>query len=160
MGIGIINASTLANFLRRNNPKVSAETAFNLASCYIEESLDEGVNSDVAFCQMCVETGFLNFGGLVTPEMNNFAGLGSTGPGIRGDRFPSVIIGVRAQIQHLKAYATTEKPNKPLVDTRWKYVRYGSAPTVQGLSGTWAADTNYAAKIFSVLERLYRETFR
>jgi hypothetical protein len=87
--------------------------------------------------------------------MNNFAGLGSIGPGQPGERFPSPRIGVRAQIQHLKAYATEERPKQALVDPRYRYVRYGSAPTIDALAGTWAADRGYSGKIKNVLERLY-----
>ena len=38
---------------------------------------------------MCLETGFLRFGGLVSEEMNNFCGLGSIGDGKKGESFPS-----------------------------------------------------------------------
>jgi hypothetical protein len=125
----------------------------------VEEAAIEGVNHDMAFAQMCLETGFLRFGGLVTPEMNNFCGLGSIGPGQIGERFPDPRTGVRAHIQHLKAYATDEPLKQTLVDPRYRWVRYGSAPKIQGLTGTWAADKEYGNKISSLLERLYREVF-
>jgi hypothetical protein len=155
MGHGQKNAGQLASFLCAVNPQVKQEYALELAAYYREECSAEGVNSDVAFAQMCVETGFLRFGGLVTPEMNNFAGLGSIGPGQAGEHFPDTRTGVRAQVQHLKAYATPEKPKREIVDTRYRYVKYGSAPTVGGLAGTWAADKHYGVKIYDVLERLY-----
>jgi hypothetical protein len=63
---------------------------------------------------------------------------------------------VRAHIQHLKAYATDEPLKQELVDPRYRWVRYGSAPTIHGLAGTWASDRDYAEKITAVLERLYR----
>jgi hypothetical protein len=108
---------------------------------------------------MCLETGFLRFGGLVTQDMNNFCGLGAIGPGQNGERFSSPRIGVRAQIQHLKAYATDEPLRQDLVDPRYRWVRYGSAPTIAGLAGTWAADRDYAEKIRNILERLYQTAF-
>jgi len=98
----------------------------------------------------------LRFGGLVKPEMNNFCGLGSIGPEQPGLSFPSAQIGIRAHIQHLKAYATELPLNEELVDPRYNLVRRGTAPEVQGLAGTWAADRNYAEKIETILERLYR----
>jgi len=131
---------------------------------YVEEAAIEGVNHDMAFAQMILETGFLRFGGLVTPDMNNFAGLGSTGlPGPSGPErglvFPSPRIGVRAQIQHLKAYASEAPLNQELVNPRYRFVRRGSSPTIKGLAGTWAADPAYADKINAILERLYEFSF-
>jgi hypothetical protein len=160
LGTGRINAEQLAAFLLTNNPTVDPRFARAFAAMYIEEGGAEGVNSDIAFAQMCVETGFLRFGGLVTPEMNNFAGIGAIGNEQRGEYFPSPAVGVLAQIQHLKAYATDERPRKPLVDPRYRYVRYGSATTVAGLAGTWAADKRYAEKIRAMLERLYKESYQ
>ncbi|MDR1576151.1 MAG: cell wall hydrolase, partial [Treponema sp.] len=106
-----------------------------------------------------LETGFLSYGGLVTPEMNNFCGLGSIGPGQSGETFPDTRTGVRAHIQHLKAYATEEPLNGVLVDPRYRWVRYGSSPTIAGLSGTWAADKFYSGKIGDILRRLYDFSF-
>jgi hypothetical protein len=105
---------------------------------------------------MCLETGFLSFGGLVKPEMNNFCGLGAINAEQPGERFPDQATGVRAHIQHLKAYATKEPLNQELVDPRYFYVRAGSSPLIKGLAGTWARDPRYAEKITGMLERLYR----
>jgi hypothetical protein len=104
---------------------------------------------------MCLETGFLRFGGLVQPEWNNFCGLGAIGPEQPGLIFPDVRTGVRAHIQHLKAYATDEPLKLDLVDPRYRYVRLGSSPAIDGLAGTWAADRQYAVKIHDILFRLY-----
>jgi len=155
MGKGNVLPKELAAFLLESNPR--AETAFieELAYIYTEESAVEGVNSDVAFAQMCLETGFLRYGGLVTPDMNNFCGLGATGPVERGLTFPNPRTGVRAHIQHLKAYASEEPLKQLLIDPRFHYVRRGSSPAITGLAGTWAADPAYAEKIKSILERLY-----
>jgi len=143
------------------NVNYRAERAFveNLAILYVEEAAIEGVNHDVAFAQMCLETGFLNYGGLVTPDMNNFCGLGAIGPGQNGEWFPDPRTGVRAHIQHLKVYATSEPLKQELVDPRFRYVRPGSSPAIKGLAGTWAVDKNYAEKISNILERLYTFAF-
>jgi hypothetical protein len=66
---------------------------------------------------------------------------------------------VRAHIQHLKAYATDEPLNKAVVDPRYKWVRKGSSPSIEGLSGTWAADKSYSDKINAILQRLYDFSF-
>jgi hypothetical protein len=165
MGKGRISAEKLAVFLYQNNKDLCMTFTTTLAALYIEEASNEGVNHDVAFSQMCLETGFLKYGGLVTADMNNFCGLGSTGlPGPdglpeRGLSFPDPRTGVRAHIQHLKAYATEEPLKMELVDPRYRYVRLGSSPTIEGLAGTWAADRQYASKINAILRRLYEYAF-
>ena len=155
MGKGLIKPKEMAAFLMSANPMAKEDFVENLASLYAEEADVEGVNHDAAFAQMCLETGFLSYGGLVTPDMNNFCGLGAIGPGQNGESFPNPRTGVRAHIQHLKAYATDAPLKQELVDPRYRWVRYGSSPAIKGLSGTWAADKNYAEKIDNILERLY-----
>ncbi|MDR3131175.1 MAG: glucosaminidase domain-containing protein [Treponema sp.] len=155
LGTGRIPSYGLALFLLSANPDADPGFVQDLALYYTEESAQEGINHDVAFAQMCLETGFLRYGGLVTPEMNNFCGLGSIGPGLPGEHFPSARIGARAHIQHLKAYATDAPLSQDLVDPRFFYVRSGSAPTLDGLAGSWAADREYSKKIRAILKRLY-----
>jgi hypothetical protein len=155
----LVNSEQLAAFLSETNPAMNKVQASELARIYIEEAQIEGINSDVAFSQMCLETGFLRFGGLVTPDMNNFCGLGSIGPGQPGERFPNPETGVRAHIQHLKGYASAEPLNRPLVDPRYKWVKYGTAPTIHDLTGKWATDKEYGNKIVRILERLYDYSF-
>jgi len=155
MGQGNVTAENLAHFLLHNNPRLNPEYVRTLMGYYIEEALYEGVNHDIAFAQMCLETGFLNFGGLVQPEWNNFAGLGAISTEQPGLVFPDPRTGVRAHIQHLKAYGSDEPLNGELINPRFRFVRRGSAPTYEGLAGTWAADLQYAVKISSILQRLY-----
>lgn len=155
MGQGLITSETLAGFLSETNTSLPPERARELARFYVEEAGIEGINADIAFSQMCLETGFMRFGGLVTPDMNNFCGLGAIGPEQTGERFPNPQTGVRAHIQHLKGYASAEPLNRPLVDPRYKWVKYGIAPTIHDLTGRWAADKEYGNKIYRILERLY-----
>jgi len=159
MSKGVIPAVDLSLFLLQNNKQVAPGSVRMLAQYYIEEAAHEGVNHDIAFAQMCLETGFLKYGGLVKPEWNNFCGLGSIGPEQPGLTFPDSRTGVRAHIQHLKAYATNEPLKKDLVDPRYRYVRLGSSPTIDGLSGTWAADKTYSQKIDAILQSLYEFFF-
>ena len=158
LGQGLITEEILGAFLLQYNPDL-VDFALEMAIYYVEEAAEEGINHDIAFAQMCLETGFLRFGNLVTPEMNNFSGLGSTGPGVPGLSFPDPRTGVRAHIQHLKAYATDEPPNLPLVNPRYFLVNFGSSPKISGLAGTWAEDRYYAVKINNILERLYEFSF-
>ncbi|MFP3040767.1 glucosaminidase domain-containing protein [Treponema primitia] len=155
LGQGQMDAEYLASFLLKVNSAADPEFVKQLSLLYVEEAALEGVDHDVAFAQMCLETGFLRYGGLVTNDMNNFCGLGAMSPEKPGERFPTPQMGVRAQIQHLKGYATGDPLSQELVDPRYKYVRYGSAPTIEGLTGTWATDRSYAEKIVGVLQRLY-----
>jgi hypothetical protein len=159
MDMGMLPGEKMALFLLQNNPDASGDFVRKLAQLYIEEAAFEGVNHDVAFAQMCLETGFLSYGGLVLPEWNNFCGLGAIGPEQPGLVFPDPRTGVRAHIQHLKAYATEEPLNGELVDPRYRFVRKGSSPTIEGLSRTWAADRSYSVKIGAILQRLYDFSF-
>ncbi|MDR2807602.1 MAG: glucosaminidase domain-containing protein [Spirochaetaceae bacterium] len=159
LGEGLVSQEQLSAFLQEHNNLLEKTLTDEFAVIYREEAALEGVNHDLAFAQMCLETGFLYFGNLVTPDMNNFCGLGAIDENHRGESFPDIRTGVRAQIQHLKGYATTAALNQPLVDPRYVYIRKGLSPTIAGLSGTWARDTEYAAKIISILERLYDFAF-
>jgi len=153
MSLGRMSADALKEFLKDRNS--AAMTQFpNLPTTYIDEARAEGVNHDLAFCQMCLETGFLRFGGQVDPQQNNFCGLGALDGGAKGASFASVRDGIRAHIQHLKAYASGEPLVHPKIDPRFDLVLRGVAPTVFDLSGRWASDPRYGEKIMSILESL------
>jgi len=153
MGDGLTSEVQLLRLLQLN--KAPLHLYGDLPNIYREEAAIEGVNYDIAFCQMCLETGFLQFDGDVKPEQNNFGGIGAIGKGARGDRFSDQRTGVRAQIQHLKAYATTKPLVQPLVDPRFSLVKRGTAPLLGQLAGKWAEDDNYDKKIMGILRHLY-----
>jgi hypothetical protein len=155
MGSGKVDPAELGAFLLSGNAAADPLFVEELAVLYREEAAIEAVNHDIAFAQMCLETGFLRYGNLVTPEMNNFCGLGAMSTDYPGESFATPQIGVRAHIQHLKAYASKEGLNQELVDPRYQWVRYGSAPTIDDLTGAWAVDRDYGNKIRGILERLY-----
>ncbi|MBO1347667.1 MAG: N-acetylmuramoyl-L-alanine amidase [Hormoscilla sp. GUM202] len=144
----------LMMFLKTNNPE-GFDQFPDIPRLYREEASIEGVNYDIAFCQMCVETGFLYFGGEVQPSQNNFAGLGDLWAGSDGAVFASARIGVRAHIQQLKAYASTEPLVQELVAPRFRFITRGIAPLIGQLSGRWNADTQYGDRILALLRRLY-----
>lgn len=154
MGHGNTSEVQLMMFLKASNDNALSQFP-SIAKLYREEAAIEGVNFDIAFCQMCVETGFLRFGNDVKPTQNNFAGLGAIGGGAEGAAFPSARIGVRAHVQHLKAYASTQPLVQELVDPRFRFVNRGIAPLVEQLSGRWAADPDYGKKIMAMIRRLY-----
>ncbi len=153
MGDGITSEVQLLRILRLNSAPLNLYG--DVPAIYREEAAIEGINHDIAFCQMCLETGFLQFDGDVRPEQNNFGGIGAIGNGERGDSFSDRRIGIRAQIQHLKAYATTQPLIQPLVDPRFSLIKRGTAPLLSQLSGRWANDSNYDKKIMAILRRLY-----
>lgn len=161
MTMGNASEVQLLMFLKNNN-----EAALNkygdLPRLYREEGELEGVNHDIAFCQMCIETGFLRFGKDIQPEQNNFASLGAaivnspiSQTNTSGASFASPQMGVRAHIQHLKAYACNAPLFQPLVAPRFHLVARGIAPKLAQLTGRWAIDPLYDRKILALLRRLY-----
>ena len=138
-----------------------ADSIETFATMYCEEAAAEGVRPEVAFVQTMKETGWLQFGGDVSVEQFNFAGLGTTGGGVPGNAYPDVRTGIRAQIQHLKAYASTEPLNQACVDERYEYVLKGCAPYVEWLgqkenpAGTgWATAEKYGYSIVSMIGKM------
>lgn len=128
---------------------------------YYEEATAEGVRPEVAFAQTMKETGFLQYGGDAFIEQFNFAGLGTTGGGVPGNSYPDVRTGIRAQIQHLKAYATEDALEQECVDDRYEYVKKGSAPYVEWLGQQenpegvgWATGENYGYDIVDMIEQM------
>jgi hypothetical protein len=159
LGTGRLGGEEMASSLVSANPDVDASFAQNFACLYITEAAAEGVNHDVAFAQMCFETNFLQFDRVVTMNMNNFGGIGTVSADKKGVSFPSILAGVRAQIQHLKAFATAQPLAQKLVDPRYYAVRFGSAPSIHGLSGKWSADLAYGQKIKSMMDGIYTLAF-
>ena len=154
MSRGTTSEVQLQIFLRDNNQDALVKFP-DIPKLYREEAVIEGVNHDIAFCQMCLETGFLRFGNDIKPQQNNFAGLATIGGGNEIASFPSARIGVRAHIQHLKAYASLEPLAQETVDPRFRFVTRGIAPLVTDLSGRWEADLQYGDKIVALVKRLY-----
>ena len=134
----------------------------DLARYFIEEGAAEGVTGDIAFMQSVVETGWFRFAGAVPAAFNNFAGIGATDTQPTPAVFPDARTGVRAQIQHLRAYGdssaltcTVPPLANSCVDPRFHLVApKGKAPTWNQMgNGNWATAPTYAESILS----LYRE---
>lgn len=154
---GQLTAEQLADFFIQENNLKPYDEIYDFAYLYIDEAEAEGINSDIAFAQMCLETGFLRFGGLVQPEWHNYCGLGAISPEEPGCIFETEQLGVRAHIQHIQAYATTEDVplNNELVDPRYSWVHKTKlAFTVGDLARSWAADPDYATKFDNLLTRM------
>lgn len=139
--------------------KGGADSIETFCQMYYDEALAEGVRPEVAFAQTMKETGFLQYGGDASIEQFNFAGLGTTGGGVPGNSYPDVRTGIRAQVQHLKAYATADPLEQECVDDRYEYVKKGAAPYVEWLGQQenpeglgWATGDNYGYDIVRMIE--------
>ena len=170
MGTAQATAQQMALFCRSRNPapQITGCSLEALAQMYLIEGATEGVRGDVAFAQSLHETGFFRFGGIVQPGQNNFAGIGALNGNTTGQAatFPNALTGVRAQIQHLKAYASTEPLKNPCVDPRFGLVTRGSAPYVEWLGAAdnpsgagWAyPGKGYGASVLTLLSQLIAQT--
>jgi hypothetical protein len=156
MGQGSLSVRQMTIFLLAQNKQIDTVSANEFVNEYVSAAGKEGVNHDLAFCQMCLETGFLKFDGMVPPDMNNFAGIGAFEGSPEIDRYPSMREGVIAHVQHLKAYASLSPLNLPLVDKRFGNVKRGIAPTLNQLASRWAEDKLYAVKIRILIEQCRR----
>ena len=148
-----VDVERMYRFVLTKNPDFDR----SIAEAFYELGRVYGIRGDVALCQSLIETGWFKFTGgtAVTPDQHNYCGLGVTLLGLKGHSFDTVEEGVRAQLQHLYAYASKDKvpEGEKIVDPRFALVKRGVAPTWRDLNGRWAANKNYASSIM----RLYRE---
>lgn len=166
MGKAQATAQQMTLFCRSKNssPQLTSCSLEQLAEMFIEEGEAEGVRGDVAFAQSLHETGYFKFGGIVLPTQNNYAGIGALNGNATGQAasFPDPRTGVRAQIQHLKAYASTEALVNECVDPRFSLVARGVAPYVEWLGAAdnpkgrgWAVPgAGYGANIVKLLGQI------
>ena len=136
---------------------------------YYDEATKEGVDPALAFTQSMKETAFLKFTGQVKIEQFNFAGMGVTDASTNGDSYQNVREGIRAHVQHLKAYAVKNPTfSNAVVDklyTPW-FVKTcsGTAPYIEwlGISETpagfgWATAKGYGYSILNdYMNQLYK----
>ncbi|GAA0740722.1 glucosaminidase domain-containing protein [Clostridium oceanicum] len=162
VGKSKLTSNQMAEYVIRNkkNPKLNISIK-ELAEIFIEEGEIEGVRGDIAFCQAIKETGFFEYGGQVLPEQNNYAGIGALNNQARGKGawFKSEREGVRAQIQHLKGYATVQSLKKDIVDPRYSILKsaglLGTAPNFEDLNGKWAVPGDgYGESILSIYDKI------
>ncbi len=158
-GTAKLTAEQMQMYIKAKNGSVDRRV-LDMIPLYLSEGETENIRGDIAFAQSCIETGNFTFiGSAVKLSQNNFAGLGVTKNGETGCSFMTPQIGIRAQIQHLKAYANTAKLKQDCVDPRFTYVSRGCAPYVEYLGiqenpkgKGWAAGAGYGGKILKVLK--------
>ena len=167
-GTSAVTANNLVMYFKRKNgvyptfyKNSDAPTIEKFCQIYVEEAKAEGIKVEVAFMQAMVETGWLKFGGSVQISQYNFAGIGALDGGAQGATFKTVREGVRAQIQHLKAYANEKSLNNTQVDPRFHLVKRGSAKYVEWLGQKenpngygWATAEDYGYKILRLIKEL------
>ncbi|MCC7253428.1 glucosaminidase domain-containing protein [Hyphomicrobium sp.] len=154
----------LTHYLQQRNPKLDPRYE-TLAAEYMRHGEALQVRWDYAFFQMILETGYLNYGGDVKPDQNNFAGLGATGKGARGERFPDISTGVRAHIEHLVMYSGDRVEN-PVAERTRNIQEWGvltdwqkgiSGPiTFSQLAKKWAPGSRrYVSDIETIAQRFF-----
>ncbi len=165
MGRSTATVGQMRAYILAMNPDVD-QKIIDMIPYYISEGNAEGVRGDIAFAQSCLETGYFLFektgtGSAVTIDQNNFCGLGVTYTGAKGESFPTPQLGIRAQIQHLKAYACTQPLNQDRIDPRFHYVQRGCAPYVEWLGVNenprrlgWAGGANYGPIILNIYNQI------
>ena len=161
MGQATATVAQMQAYIKKVNPEVS-NSVIKMISVYITEGELEGVRGDIAFAQSCLETSNFTFAGsAVTLDQNNFCGLGVTSTGMKGNSFKTPTEGIRVQIQHLQAYASTERLQNRCVDPRYTYVTRGCAPYVEQLGiqenpkgQGWAAGKDYGKQIIEILNNI------
>jgi hypothetical protein len=154
-----VTPARLMAFLAERNPHLDPRYR-DIASLYKHFGEAWRVRWDYAFFQMAIETNFLKFRrgdgrrGDVGENQNNFAGIGATGGGVRGERFADVATGVHAQIQHLVAYSGERLAEPIATRTRQRQgdiveasKRLGRQVTFGDLARRWAVDRAYGKSI-------------
>lgn len=161
MGTAVATAEQMVSYIKAKNPSV-AQSVIDMIPLYLSEGKAEGVRGDIAFAQSCLETGNFGFSGsAVTLSQNNFCGMGVTSNGMTGNSFDTPQLGIRAQIQHLKAYACEDALINTCIDPRFKYVTRGCAEYVEWLGQKenpdkkgWATGKGYGGKILTILKAI------
>jgi hypothetical protein len=170
LGPSRLSATQLTAWFNGREPRPTGTYAASvpvesLVQIYLDEGRVEGITGDVAFMQSVVETGWFRFPGLVPASANNFAGIGATDASPSHATFPDARTGIRAQIQHLRAYAdplaltcTMPPLTMPCVDPRFHLVLpKGKAPTWNLLgSGNWASAPGYGTSIVTLFQEALR----
>jgi hypothetical protein len=168
MGQTRVPASAIVAWVNGRTPRPSGVYSAtvsleSLAQLFVEEGQAEGVTGDVAFVQSVVETGWFRFSGSIPASYNNFAGIGATDANPTPAMFNDARTGVRAQIQHLRAYAdpsattcTVPPLHHPCVDPRFALVvPKGRAATWNQMgNGNWATASTYSTSILTLFAEL------
>ena len=149
---GRLGKEAIVAFISSRNQAMPRSEIESIVGTYIQEAQFENINHDIAISQMCYATNFLKAQQrLVT---HNYAGLGDS-------RFSDRVTGIRAHIQHLKGYASLERPKGNVVDPRYDVLAkigvQGTVSTLEGLYLIWAPQSyDYGDKMNTILSDMYQ----
>ena len=141
----------------------ASATFIMLADLYWELAPKSGVNPVVAYAQAAHETGFGRFGGVIDATYCNPCGLKTSSGGDNNDpsahqRFSSWREGVQAHIDHLALYAGQlgypKSYSTTTPDPRHFASLFGTARTVEALSGKWAPSATYSSNILTYISQI------
>jgi len=169
-------SADLVRYFRTASSRMSVPEKFScsveeLARLYVEYGRRFGIRADMAWVQMCHETGFGRYGGDVLPEQNNYAGIGATGGGVQGNEFATPELGVIAQIAHLAWYTYPDHVSDPYCVRSYDPTspgdprhfnnhlgcgrpHPGGCRIVQDLTGRWAASTVYGDSLYKMAQKI------
>jgi len=169
-----VTPGRLMAFLRSRNDELNPRYEA-IATQYMRLGEQLGLRWDFAFYQMIVETGALSYwrgtrAGDVKPEQLNFAGLGATGNGVRGESFKDLETGVRAHLEHILLYAGRPVAD-PVADRTRKVQHWGVLTSWQkgfnrpltfaDLATRWApGNRHYGQMMRAVAERFQNDVCR
>jgi hypothetical protein len=152
-----VSPERLVNMFARFNP-AQVNKARRLANYYVQYGRYFNLRADIAWAQMCHETGFLRYNGVAKEEWNNFCGLGVVGTPDVGCRFATEELGVIAHFAHLAWYyfpgPINEYTNQTYDPRYFPGGRFNGDTSIKRLNGSWAVPGTYYA---SALARLTNE---
>ena len=147
----------LKPFINRGSGQI--DRARRLADLYIRWGQAFNIRADIAWAQMCHETGFLEFTGVAKADWNNFAGVGVTGPGVVVT-FASEELGIIAHYAHLAWYVYPNHVNgycSSTYDPRHIGAhRFNGDSSINCLNGRWAPAGDYANKIIGFANQIWQ----
>jgi len=158
MGQSSLTAEQIAGFFWTHQPPGSpclSVSVEELSGYFAWHGNLENVRGDIAFTQSLIETGWFRYGGQVHCWHNNYGGMSGS--------FPDAETGVRAQIQHLRAYADASATScsqpplqTPCADPTFEFVNpKGKAPNWNDMgNGNWAVASDYAGKVLTVYNEM------
>jgi len=126
----------------------------DIAETYWQIGQQIGIRPEVAYAQSAKETAFGRYGGVVSPEANNWAGIkiregGPCSDPAAHESFPTPRAGVRAHFNHLAAYTGLEPIGEPhgryylVMSLEWA----GTVKYVEDMGGRWAPSPEYGQSV-------------
>ena len=140
----------------------AAQLFIDAADYYWKYGELTGIRPEVLYAQAAKETAFGNYGGAVTADMNNFAGIkkyGATGDEKDDhESFATQEDGVRAHFNHMSAYVGVE----PIGEVHGRYNSVitlswaGTVKCAEALGGRWCPDLYYG---YSLVRNLLSDMY-